>query len=229
MCANPQCRVMETHLRRAYAVEAQVTRLANTAGSLTAYLDGVLTGSPLPEPVATDLGLLSSMLLQISGLQGHALGRSLASLVVARRQLWLSQARVPDADKAVLLDGAYIWSGCRGDVTALQGAVLLPPYALAQGRSSRWQAPLARTITRMVPVPMAPLGDLRHHLQATAAIGNQALPQSTWNAGRPTNSITGGNFRAITLGSHLEVHHPNLSSPSRGSEGFRPQTHPFTA
>ncbi|MGH0133089.1 UNVERIFIED_CONTAM: hypothetical protein FKN15_046010 [Acipenser sinensis] len=35
---------------------------------------------------------------------GQALGRSLASLIVARRQLWLSQARVPDADKAALLD-----------------------------------------------------------------------------------------------------------------------------
>ncbi|MGH0132065.1 UNVERIFIED_CONTAM: hypothetical protein FKN15_066249 [Acipenser sinensis] len=34
----------------------------------------------------------------------HALGRSLASLVVACRQLWLSQARVLDEDKAALLD-----------------------------------------------------------------------------------------------------------------------------
>ncbi|MGH0147329.1 UNVERIFIED_CONTAM: hypothetical protein FKN15_032486 [Acipenser sinensis] len=29
-CLNPQCRVMETHLKRAYAAEAQVTRLVNT-------------------------------------------------------------------------------------------------------------------------------------------------------------------------------------------------------
>ncbi|MGH0126984.1 UNVERIFIED_CONTAM: hypothetical protein FKN15_012297 [Acipenser sinensis] len=43
-------------------------------------------------------------LLQITGLQGQALGQSLASLVVARRQLW--QARVPDADKAALLDAS---------------------------------------------------------------------------------------------------------------------------
>ncbi|MGH0180247.1 UNVERIFIED_CONTAM: hypothetical protein FKN15_003671 [Acipenser sinensis] len=51
-----------------------------------------------------ELHLLSSTLLQISGLQGQTLGRSLASLIVAHRQLWLSQARVPDVDKTTLLD-----------------------------------------------------------------------------------------------------------------------------
>ncbi|XP_058885870.1 uncharacterized protein LOC131737915 [Acipenser ruthenus] len=64
-CPNPQCRVMETHLKRVYKAEAQVTRLTNTAGILTAYMDSVLREAPLPEPVATELRLLSSMLLQI--------------------------------------------------------------------------------------------------------------------------------------------------------------------
>ncbi|MGH0153465.1 UNVERIFIED_CONTAM: hypothetical protein FKN15_027294 [Acipenser sinensis] len=104
MCPNPQCRVTEMHLKRAYTAGAQATRLANTASVLTAYLDGVLREAPLPEPVASELHLLSDTLLQISGLQGQALGRNLAGLVVARRQLWLSQARVPDADKTALLD-----------------------------------------------------------------------------------------------------------------------------
>ncbi|MGH0175678.1 UNVERIFIED_CONTAM: hypothetical protein FKN15_078092 [Acipenser sinensis] len=63
----------------------------------------------LPEPVAMELRLLSSTLLQISGLQGQALGRSLASLIMARRQLWLSQARVPDVDKTALLDAPTVY------------------------------------------------------------------------------------------------------------------------
>ncbi|MGH0155937.1 UNVERIFIED_CONTAM: hypothetical protein FKN15_043459 [Acipenser sinensis] len=71
---------------------------------LTANMDGVLRESPLPELMATNLCLLSGTLLQISILQGKALGWSLASLIVACRQLWWSQARVPDADKAALLD-----------------------------------------------------------------------------------------------------------------------------
>ncbi|MGH0118225.1 UNVERIFIED_CONTAM: hypothetical protein FKN15_050820 [Acipenser sinensis] len=92
-CPNHQCRVMETHLKWAYAAEAQSTCLSNMASVVTAYLDGVLCEAPLPEPVATELRLLSSTLLQISGLQGQALGRSLSNLIVARRQLWLSQVR----------------------------------------------------------------------------------------------------------------------------------------
>ncbi|MGH0155830.1 UNVERIFIED_CONTAM: hypothetical protein FKN15_052545 [Acipenser sinensis] len=85
MCPNPQCRVTETHLKRAYAAGAQATRLANTASVLTAYVDGVLHEAPLPEPVASELRRLSDTLLQISGLQGQALGRNLAGLVVACR------------------------------------------------------------------------------------------------------------------------------------------------
>ncbi|MGH0153466.1 UNVERIFIED_CONTAM: hypothetical protein FKN15_027295 [Acipenser sinensis] len=69
-----------------------------------AYMDDVLREAPLPELEATELGFLSSTLLQIAGIQGQAPCRSLASLIVARRQLWLSQAKVPDADKAALLD-----------------------------------------------------------------------------------------------------------------------------
>ncbi|MGH0130360.1 UNVERIFIED_CONTAM: hypothetical protein FKN15_042269 [Acipenser sinensis] len=72
------------------------------AGILTAYMDGILREAMLREPLASELRLFSGTLLQISSLHGQALGRSLASLVVARRQLWLSQTRVPDADKAAL-------------------------------------------------------------------------------------------------------------------------------
>ncbi|MGH0175931.1 UNVERIFIED_CONTAM: hypothetical protein FKN15_003372 [Acipenser sinensis] len=102
VCPNSQCRVTETHLKREYSAEAQASRMSNTSSVLTAYMDGVLRKALLPEPVATELYLLSSTLLQITGLQGQALGWSLASLIVTRRQL--SQVRVPDADKAALLD-----------------------------------------------------------------------------------------------------------------------------
>ncbi|MGH0163287.1 UNVERIFIED_CONTAM: hypothetical protein FKN15_064845 [Acipenser sinensis] len=94
----------EAHLKKAYAAKAKVTHLANTADLLMAYLGGILRSVPLPEPVASELRLVSGTLLQISGFQGQALGRSLAGLVVARRQLCLSQARVPNADKSALLD-----------------------------------------------------------------------------------------------------------------------------
>ncbi|MGH0133699.1 UNVERIFIED_CONTAM: hypothetical protein FKN15_053287 [Acipenser sinensis] len=93
MCPNPQCRVKETYLMRAYAAKAQATRLANTVNILTAYLDDLLTRLRY-QSLWSRSSASSTTLLQMSGLQGQALGRSLASLVVARRQLWLSQATV---------------------------------------------------------------------------------------------------------------------------------------
>ncbi|MGH0152578.1 UNVERIFIED_CONTAM: hypothetical protein FKN15_023676 [Acipenser sinensis] len=41
-----------------------------------------------------------------------------------------------------------------------------------------------RTVTRTVPVLMAPLGDLRHRLQGTPAANNLAHPAGRGNAGR---------------------------------------------
>ncbi|MGH0128727.1 UNVERIFIED_CONTAM: hypothetical protein FKN15_035965 [Acipenser sinensis] len=51
-----------------------------------------------------ELRLINKNLLRVSKLNGQAVGRNLAALVDARRQRWLSQARVPDRDKALLLD-----------------------------------------------------------------------------------------------------------------------------
>ncbi|MGH0132293.1 UNVERIFIED_CONTAM: hypothetical protein FKN15_059377 [Acipenser sinensis] len=134
--------VMETHLKKAYTAEAQVTQLANMVGILTAYMGGILREAPLPELVASKLRLLSGTLLQISGLQVQAIGWSLASLEVARRLLWLSQARVPDTDKAALLDAPIspghtfgpavdeiLYCSHRECEASQQVAALLPPRA----------------------------------------------------------------------------------------------------
>ncbi|MGH0122142.1 UNVERIFIED_CONTAM: hypothetical protein FKN15_042913 [Acipenser sinensis] len=83
----------EMHLKRAHAEETQVTHLANTVGILTAYMDGVLREAPLRAGGHRTMSPVQHAATYIMGM---------ASLVVARRQLWLSQARVPDTDKAVL-------------------------------------------------------------------------------------------------------------------------------
>ncbi|MGH0129857.1 UNVERIFIED_CONTAM: hypothetical protein FKN15_040001 [Acipenser sinensis] len=228
MCPNPQCRVTETHLKRVYAAEAQETRLANTASVLTMYLDGVLREAPLPEPVASGLRLLSDTLLQISGLQGQALDRSLAGLIMARRQLWLSQARVPDTDNAALLDAPIspghtfgpaveeiLQKSLREREASRQVAALLPPSAPVWGRSGRWWAPQTRTVTRTVPVPTAPRGDLRHRLQ-----GNQSRQaEGTQVVVDLHTSFPEAVFSASALHAH-----PKLL---RAPEGWRPQT-PFS-
>ncbi|MGH0136570.1 UNVERIFIED_CONTAM: hypothetical protein FKN15_062570 [Acipenser sinensis] len=119
-------RITDAHLKKAYAAEVQVTHLANTGSLLTAYLDSMLRVVTLPKPLALELCALSGTLLQISGFQGQALGRSLTGLVVARRQLWLTQARVPDVDhilvhitRCAFLPWPYIWTSGREDIATL--------------------------------------------------------------------------------------------------------------
>ncbi|MGH0163286.1 UNVERIFIED_CONTAM: hypothetical protein FKN15_064844 [Acipenser sinensis] len=167
----------EAHLKKAYAAKAKVTHLANTADLLMAYLGGILRSVPLPEPVASELRLVSGTLLQISGFQGQALGRSLAGLVVARRQLCLSQARVPNADKSALLDvpispghtfepavEEVLQHSHRERAASLQVAVMLPSHDPVWERMRRWHPPVTQTVTQMVPIPTATHGNLRHRL-----------------------------------------------------------------
>ncbi|MGH0146880.1 UNVERIFIED_CONTAM: hypothetical protein FKN15_045577 [Acipenser sinensis] len=65
-CPKGQCRITEAHLKNVYAAKAQVTCLVNTAGLLTAYLDGILRLAPLHKLVASELRLVSGTLMQIS-------------------------------------------------------------------------------------------------------------------------------------------------------------------
>ncbi|MGH0128770.1 UNVERIFIED_CONTAM: hypothetical protein FKN15_041112 [Acipenser sinensis] len=150
--------------------------------------------------MATKLCLLSGTLLQIAGIQGQALGWSLASLVVARRQLWLSQTRVPYADKVALLDASifpeiYLWASRGGDPAEIPpGTRGVPVVGSCVGQVE----PLTQTVTRTVPVPTALLGDLRHCLQGTTTAYNKALSRDRGNAGhgqpthqRPRNQFQG--------------------------------------
>ncbi|MGH0121267.1 UNVERIFIED_CONTAM: hypothetical protein FKN15_074840 [Acipenser sinensis] len=62
-----------------------------------------------------EVSLVNIHLLQLSKYNGQVLGRSLAALVTLRRQLWLSQAQVPDKYKVPLFDalvtpGSYVWT-----------------------------------------------------------------------------------------------------------------------
>ncbi|MGH0141488.1 UNVERIFIED_CONTAM: hypothetical protein FKN15_068485 [Acipenser sinensis] len=99
---NGQCRITEAHLKKDYAAEVQATRLANMGGLLTAYLDRILHSVTLPELLASELHTVSFTLLQISGFQGHALGRSLAGLVMAHQSVAVSGEG--PGDKSTLLD-----------------------------------------------------------------------------------------------------------------------------
>ncbi|MGH0137832.1 UNVERIFIED_CONTAM: hypothetical protein FKN15_038396 [Acipenser sinensis] len=205
------------------------------AGLLTAYLDGILHLAPLPEPVASKLRLVSGTLLLISGFQGQALGRSLAGLIVACRQLLLSQARVPDMDKSALLDTSISPGHTFGPAVekilqhshlerevCLQVASMLPSHAPVQDRMRRWHPPVTQSVTRTVAIPAVPRGDLRHHLQGSAAANNWGHQQGQGNTrrGAPVQQYYGRQFQCLPLESIQSRLHPSLSFPSRAPEDY---------
>ncbi|MGH0127971.1 UNVERIFIED_CONTAM: hypothetical protein FKN15_064381 [Acipenser sinensis] len=105
-CPNKQCRTTEIHLKKGYLAATEAVKLSNVASLLAVYQASLV--KDLPEhPSASlraELALVAQFLVKIAQLNARAQGRSIASLVVARRQLWLSQARVQEPDKAPLLD-----------------------------------------------------------------------------------------------------------------------------
>ncbi|MGH0187147.1 UNVERIFIED_CONTAM: hypothetical protein FKN15_023820 [Acipenser sinensis] len=105
-CPNKQCRTTEIHLKKGYLAATEAVRLPNVASLLSVYQVSLV--KDLPEhPSASlraELALVAQLLVKIAQLNAWAQGRSIAFLVVARRQLWVSQARVQEPDKAPLLD-----------------------------------------------------------------------------------------------------------------------------
>ncbi|MGH0142510.1 UNVERIFIED_CONTAM: hypothetical protein FKN15_001837 [Acipenser sinensis] len=107
-CPNKQCWVSEVFLKYAYSASTFASRLGNYNSILVAYqacLLKSLSESHRPSrQQIEELRLVNKNLVSVFKLKRQAVGRNLAALIVARRQLWLSQAHVPDVDKAQLLD-----------------------------------------------------------------------------------------------------------------------------
>ncbi|MGH0115289.1 UNVERIFIED_CONTAM: hypothetical protein FKN15_006717 [Acipenser sinensis] len=97
---------VQVHLKRGYSAATEAVRLSNLASLLSVYQAALVKDLPDYPSVSlrAELGLIAQLLVKLAQLNARAQGRSIASLVVARRQLWLSQARVQEHDKAPLLD-----------------------------------------------------------------------------------------------------------------------------
>ncbi|MGH0123178.1 UNVERIFIED_CONTAM: hypothetical protein FKN15_013682 [Acipenser sinensis] len=170
--------------------------------SIMAFWDGDSLEQQETEPIVSELRLVSGMLLQISGFQGQDLGRSLAGLVVVRRQLWLCLLRVPDADKSDLLY-TPIFPG-HTFVEEMKVAVMLPSCAPVWDMFKPWRLAVTM-VTRTILIPTALCGNLRHRLQASVAANTQGCQQEWVNTG------------------HVAPAHQRS-----GKQFPRPQTHPFS-
>ncbi|MGH0125413.1 UNVERIFIED_CONTAM: hypothetical protein FKN15_068963 [Acipenser sinensis] len=107
-CPNKQCRVTEVILKKAYTISAFSARLGSYNSILVAYQAHLIWAIAETHKSLSlqldELCLILRNVLRLSKLSGQAIGRNLASLVAAHRQLWLSRARVLDGDKTALLD-----------------------------------------------------------------------------------------------------------------------------
>ncbi|MGH0146029.1 UNVERIFIED_CONTAM: hypothetical protein FKN15_027478 [Acipenser sinensis] len=106
---NKQCQVTEVILKKAYAASAFSAQLSNYNSVLVAYQAHLVRSFTNLGPSIQQLDelcLLSRALLRLSKLSEQTVGRNLAALVAARRQMWLSQAHMSDGDKTVLLDAS---------------------------------------------------------------------------------------------------------------------------
>ncbi|MGH0158644.1 UNVERIFIED_CONTAM: hypothetical protein FKN15_056174 [Acipenser sinensis] len=97
-CPNKLCRTTEIHLKKGYLAATETVKLSNVASLLTVYQASLVKDLPehLSASLRAELALVAQFLVKIAQLNARAQGRSIASLVVARRQLWLSQARVQE-------------------------------------------------------------------------------------------------------------------------------------
>ncbi|MGH0182395.1 UNVERIFIED_CONTAM: hypothetical protein FKN15_009407 [Acipenser sinensis] len=130
-CPNKQCRTTEVHLKRGYSAATEAVRLSNLASLLSVYQAALVKDLPDYPSVSlrAELGLIAQLLVKLAQLNARAQGRSIASLVVARRQLWLSQARVQEHDPSRHVKRHSSWRRCgqashsnQGDHRSASGA-----------------------------------------------------------------------------------------------------------
>ncbi|MGH0152396.1 UNVERIFIED_CONTAM: hypothetical protein FKN15_033820 [Acipenser sinensis] len=116
-CCIKQCQVSEVILKRSYSAGPYTAQLGNYNSILVTFQSHLLQSlstNHRPSPQQLDeLHLVNKNQLCVSEVNGQTVGRNLAALLAVRRQLWLSQARVPDGDKA------YVWSRIGRDVATL--------------------------------------------------------------------------------------------------------------
>ncbi|MEQ2163607.1 hypothetical protein GOODEAATRI_031972, partial [Goodea atripinnis] len=97
-CPRPQCRVTDDLLCRAYDSGARMGRIGNSHSHLMLGLSSSLESVPLDQSTQ---GLLDAI-LQAFALMTRELGRTLSTLVHARRQVWLAQSSLTEPCRRTL-------------------------------------------------------------------------------------------------------------------------------
>ncbi|RXN22409.1 lumican-like protein [Labeo rohita] len=133
---SKQGRIVDSQLRKAYHASALSARLACTNSLLLVYLESMLQdlsstlteGESIPEALR-----VVDMLIRGTSAHAQALGQSMANIVQARRQIWLSQANLLDQDCMAVTAAPLV-----------PGEVFGPPAEAALGNAYTALIPLRR-------------------------------------------------------------------------------------
>ena len=130
---NSRCRATDGRLCKAYNASAMIARLACSNSLLLVYLEGLLqdlssTGPAEGSEAVVEMLCVVDILICGARDQAQALGQAIASLVQARRQVWLAQSKLTPQDCSAVLAAPVV-----------PGEVFGPPSeaALEQSRKTR--------------------------------------------------------------------------------------------
>ena len=111
------CRATSALASRAYAAAGQAASGIHAMATLQAFQAKLLRSldesGPFPDTLK-DLRSASDLALRATKTTAQALGRSMASLIVLERHLWLNLTEIKDADRTAFLDSPISTSGLFG-------------------------------------------------------------------------------------------------------------------
>ncbi len=161
---NKHGRIIDSQLRKAYHASTLSARLACTNSLLLVYLEGLLqdlSSTLTDEERIPETLRVVDMLIRGTSANAQALGQSMANMVQARRQVWLSQANLLDQDCMAVIAAPLV-----------PGEVFGPPAEAAFEQSRR-----TRELTRSVVRAPANRG-----LRTSAGSSNWARAESSSQA-----------------------------------------------
>ncbi len=123
------CRTTSALAGRSYASAGQAASALHSMAVLQVYQAKLLSAVDESEPDPATLRELRSatdLALRATKTTAQAIGRSMASLVVLERHLWLTLTEIKDADRVSFLDAPISPSGLFGPYATLPAQALQP-------------------------------------------------------------------------------------------------------
>ncbi|ROL29786.1 hypothetical protein DPX16_0843 [Anabarilius grahami] len=146
------CRTTSTMAGRAYSSAGQAASALHSMAIFQVYQAKLLRSldeSGLDAPAFKDLRSATDLALRATKATAQAIGRSMASLVVLERHLWLNLTEIKDQDKAPFLDAPVSPSGLFGP--AVEG--FTERFTAAQKSSQAMRHFLPKRSSRPRPAP----------------------------------------------------------------------------